>query len=96
MWEMALTDLTGSHAEAGSVSYMSAFATCRYLKADYRILVKAPGQPISMTWLHYAIPGAVCLVIFAVVIPATYFLILWFLRLRLKVRRPPDTSANMI
>lgn len=66
----------------------------RFLKADYRILVKAPGQPINATWLHYAIPGSVFLVFFAAVVPATYFLILWFLRRRLQVRHPPPT-CNM-
>lgn len=48
--------------------------------------MKAPHHPINSTYLHYAIPGTVLMAFFAVVIPATYFLILWFLRHRLEVR----------
>ena len=57
----------------------------RFLKADYRILVKAPHRPVSPLYLRYAIPGIVMMVVFAFIIPATYFLILWFYRHRLQV-----------
>lgn len=68
---------------------MTAPPTRRFLKADYRILVQKEGQPINATWLHYAIPGSVALAVFAVVIPATYFLILWHLRHQLEVYSKP-------
>lgn len=58
----------------------------RFLKADYRILVKPLGGPYNRTYLHYFVPGVVFMVIFAFVVPAAYFFILYFLRHRLQVR----------
>ena len=58
-----------------------------FFKADFRILVKSPGQRISRHYLRYAIPGIAVMIFFSVVIPAFYFLVLWFLRKRLQVRR---------
>lgn len=57
----------------------------RFLRADYRILVKSPGGPWDRTYLHYFPPGVVFMVVFAFLVPAAYFLILYFLRHRLQV-----------
>jgi hypothetical protein len=64
---------------------LAAFLWQRYLRADYRILVKPPGEPYDRTYLQYFPPGVVFMVIFAVLVPAAYFLVLYFLRHRLQV-----------
>ena len=59
--------------------------------------MKAPGRPISPYYLHYAIPGIAVMVSFALVIPAFYFLVLWFLRKRLEVMSlsfPADVTSH--
>jgi hypothetical protein len=48
--------------------------------------VKSPGGPWDRTYLHYFPPGVVFMVVFAFLVPAAYFLILYFLRHRLQVR----------
>jgi hypothetical protein len=57
----------------------------RFLRADYRILVKSAGSPWDRTYLHYFPPGMVFMVVFAFLVPAAYFLVLYFLRHRLQV-----------
>ena len=85
--DVKVIDDTTLYVAAGLLTWIIP-RLCRFLKADYRVLVKAPGKPFNVTWLHYAIPGSVFLVIFAIAIPATYFFILYFLRKRLKVWQP--------
>ena len=49
--------------------------------------MKSPSGPWDRTYLHYFPPGVVFMVIFAFLVPAAYFLILYFLRHRLQVRQ---------
>jgi hypothetical protein len=67
----------------------------RFLRADYRILVKLPGGPWDRTYLRYFPPGVVFMVIFAVLVPAAYFLILYFLRHRLQVPTAVNVSKML-
>lgn len=54
-----------------------------YLTADYSIQVKPPGGQYTETYIHYIIPGAIMLFLFAVVIPALWFYMIWRVRSRL-------------
>jgi len=58
---------------------------CSFLKADFRILVRPSGGPWNATYLRYFVPGVIFMVVFAFVVPAAYFFILYFLRHRLQV-----------
>ncbi len=49
--------------------------------------MKTPGGPWDRTYLRYFPPGVVFMVVFAFLVPAAYFLILYFLRHRLQVRQ---------
>lgn len=48
-----------------------------YLTADYSILVKPPGEGYTGTYKGYLVPGVIMLIVFAVVIPASWFYVIW-------------------
>lgn len=51
--------------------------TGTYLTADFSIMVKPPGGSFTEKYVHYMIPGAIMLFIFAVVVPAVWFWMIW-------------------
>lgn len=58
----------------------------RYLKADYRIIINAPGHGLASRYAQYYPFAIVFVVVFAAVVPFAYALILYSIRNRLQVR----------
>jgi len=55
-----------------------------FLTADYSIQVKPVGGGYNATYIRYMIPGAIMLTVFAVAIPAFWFLVIWRNRSKLE------------
>lgn len=56
-----------------------------YLKADYSIRTRTVAGSISHTYAGYLVLGTVLVILFTIVIPLFYFLVIWKLRFRLEV-----------
>ena len=66
-----------------------------YLKADVSILVKPIGGSYSHTYWSFLIPGIVLMIIFAALMPAFYFGVLYINRFRLDVRPSFHESSDV-
>ena len=60
--------------------------TGTYLTADFSIRVRNPGGKLAPIYLRYMIPGAIMLFMFAIVVPAFFFVVIWRNRHRLDER----------
>ncbi|KAK9829421.1 hypothetical protein WJX72_005757 [[Myrmecia] bisecta] len=72
-----------------SMTALQFFATQKldlgtYLRADYSILIRPLGGSLSRTYVHYLVPGIFMLVVFAILIPLAYALILYRIRNQLE------------
>ena len=64
-----------------------------FLRADYSILVRPLHGDLTTTYKSFLAVGTALILLFAVVAPASYLLILFHLRHQLDVRPPPALSA---
>jgi len=65
--------------------------TGTYLTADFSIKVRNPGGKLVPIYVRYMIPGAIMLFIFAILVPAFFFMVIWRNRRRLD---EPTTAAK--
>jgi hypothetical protein len=56
-----------------------------FLKADYSIATRTAAGSISHTYAAYLVLGTILVILFTIVIPLFYFLVIWKLRFRLQV-----------
>lgn len=54
-------------------------------RCSLRLQTKALGSPVSPDYIKYMVPGIALLIVFAIIIPAFWFLVLWYHRNQLDV-----------
>ncbi len=69
---------------------MQLFATQRldvgtFLKADYSISTRTPVGSFDRTYAAYLVPGTALVILFTLVLPVCYFLVIFRVRHRLQV-----------
>ena len=64
-----------------------------YLKADFSIRTRTITGSISPTYAGYLVLGTILVILFTVVIPLFYFLVIWKLRYRLQASDLPQSRV---
>jgi len=67
-----------------------------FLRADYSIATRTPAGNISRTYAGYLVLGTILVILFTVVIPLFYFMVIYKLRFRLQVTNPSQRNTLVL